>query len=447
MKKVFPGMAATVLQVIIHPPVLIRGLRCIAIILKKFFFFQFKSALFPGRVPVSWIKHELDDRIPFNPRFVRIYLDFTGFWIRIVGFLCIRYPKKGPAMAVDFINSISRLYLFAFQIYRKNLSTTTRPRYTKTFYFRLIHLLDPHLMCLPSLHVMIVIQTYIRFREYVRTMGEAEALGSLTERVLAGALRITDAVLYVKQHSINCVAAALYTMNRLYPSRFTAADAETFAYGLFKSGTGRDIPPEYAPFYTGDLVSPEDIAWLREHIISLYRFFLETETGNWKRPLLAYLSHALEKQCTSLYIFTKKDYLKGRLNGANGEKNMADDKSLVSRVVELGGREATVLENTNLRVMIDDIGGMVPELSGRRSGNGDDYSTHWINAHWMPWFRSNTGKPYSDAEHGSFWKANLLYHIAGSFPCIPSFGPGHIAEGVPMPPHGWTSNQKWRYVT
>ena len=117
-----------------------------------------------------------------------------------------------------------------------------------------------------------------------------------------------------------------------------------------------------------------------------------------------------------------------------------DNKSLVSRVVELGGREATVLENSGLRVMIDDIGGMTPECSGHHGGE-------WINAHWMPWFRSNSGQAYNDAEHGSFWKSNLLYHIAGNFPCIPNFGPGHIVDGVAIPPHGWTANRNWRYVT
>jgi hypothetical protein len=120
---------------------------------------------------------------------------------------------------------------------------------------------------------------------------------------------------------------------------------------------------------------------------------------------------------------------------------LENNNASVSRVVEVGGREATVLEHENIRVMIDDIGGMVPELSGR-SGTGD-----WINPHWIPWFRSNSGKPYSDAEHGSFWKSNLMYHIAGNFSCIPNFGPGHIIDGVHLPPHGWTANQKWRYVT
>ncbi|MDR1506952.1 MAG: hypothetical protein LBI67_07590 [Treponema sp.] len=119
---------------------------------------------------------------------------------------------------------------------------------------------------------------------------------------------------------------------------------------------------------------------------------------------------------------------------------MPDAKGSVSRVTEIGGRAATVLEHASLRVMIDDIGGMIPEFSGNRD-NG------WINSHWMPWFRSNSGNPYNDAAHGSFWKSNLLYHMAGSFPCIPNFGPGHIIDGIHMPPHGWTANREWRYVT
>jgi len=87
---------------------------------------------------------------------------------------------------------------------------------------------------------------------------------------------------------------------------------------------------------------------------------------------------------------------------------MSDNKGSISRVTEFGGREATVLEHDSIRVMIDDIGGMTPELSGVKDGN-------WLNAHWMPWFRSSSGKQYNEDEHGSFWKANLLYQLAGKF--------------------------------
>ena len=111
-------------------------------------------------------------------------------------------------------------------------------------------------------------------------------------------------------------------------------------------------------------------------------------------------------------------------------------KVSVKRLKELGGRDASVLEHSSLRVVIDDTGGMIPELSLKR-GKGH------LNAHWLPWFRSNCGKPYSEAEDGAFWKGSLLYHIAGNFPCIPNFGPGNSIDGFEMPPHGWTANLPW----
>ncbi|MDR2663697.1 MAG: hypothetical protein LBC31_11945 [Treponema sp.] len=283
-------MALTILRILTHPLLLIRGLRCILIIVNNFFLFQFRAALFPGRIPVSRAEHVLDERIPFNPRFVRIYLDFVSFWIRAAEFLCVRYGKRGVALAADFIDSIAELYTAAMGIYAKNLSTTGRPRCGE-FRFRIIHLFDPHLMCIPSLHVMIVIRTYTKLRGYVRSMGEEEALRPLTEKIFRGALVITEAVLYIKQHSINCIAAALYCMNRLDPEGFSTADAEDFVYGLFRTEEAPDIPPEYAPFYTEPLVGTGDIPWLREHIIGLYRVFLEPGEPDWTKPILDYLNH------------------------------------------------------------------------------------------------------------------------------------------------------------
>ncbi|MDR1144505.1 MAG: hypothetical protein LBK77_09875 [Spirochaetaceae bacterium] len=282
-------MALTILRILIHPLLLLRGFRCILIIFNNFFLFQFRAALFPGRIPVSRVEHVLDERIPFNPRFVRIYLDFVSFWVRVVEFLCVRYGKEGVVLAADFIDSIAELYPAAMEIYAKNLSTTRRPR-RREFRFRIIHLFDPHLMCIPSLHVMIVIRTYTKLRGYVRSMGEEEILRPLTEKIFQGALVITDAVLYIKQHSINCIAAALYCMNRLDPDGFSTADAEDFVYGLFRT-EALDIPPEYAPFYGEPLIRSGDVAWLREHIISLYRMFLESGEADWTKPILDYLNY------------------------------------------------------------------------------------------------------------------------------------------------------------
>ena len=110
----------------------------------------------------------------------------------------------------------------------------------------------------------------------------------------------------------------------------------------------------------------------------------------------------------------------------------------VTRLTELGGRDATVLEHDSLRVMVDDMGSMIPELSLLRGKER-------LNAHWLPWFRSNSGKPYDGGGDSSFWKGQLLYNLAGSFPCIPNFGPDHIIDGINMPPHGWTANRPWLF--
>jgi hypothetical protein len=87
--------------------------------------------------------------------------------------------------------------------------------------------------------------------------------------------------------------------------------------------------------------------------------------------------------------------------------------------------------------MIDDIGGMIPELTNIQGKNR-------INAHWLPWFRSSSGKPFGAVEE-QFWKANLLYHIAGNFPCAPNFGGDNDVDGIALPPHGWTANLAWRF--
>ncbi len=100
------------------------------------------------------------------------------------------------------------------------------------------------------------------------------------------------------------------------------------------------------------------------------------------------------------------------------------------------GRDATVLSNEIVRVVIDDLGGMMPEFSLKR-GKGA------INAHWIPDFRSNSGQSWDPRVHSSYWKGKVLYNIAGNFPCSPNFGPDCVVDGVSLPGHGWTANEQW----
>ena len=100
------------------------------------------------------------------------------------------------------------------------------------------------------------------------------------------------------------------------------------------------------------------------------------------------------------------------------------------------GRKAVLLANEQVRVVVDELGGMVPEF-GLRRGKGV------LNAHWVPGFRDTSGQPWAVARHEAYWKAKLLFHIAGDFPCSPSFGAPCTVDGVEHPVHGWAANEAW----
>ena len=101
-----------------------------------------------------------------------------------------------------------------------------------------------------------------------------------------------------------------------------------------------------------------------------------------------------------------------------------------------GNRDSVLLKQESFRVMVDAEKAMTPELSTKH-GDG------WINAHWQPWFRANSGEKWDNARHADFWKVPLLYDIAGNFPCVPNFGPDNKAGGYNMPPHGFTAYKTW----
>jgi hypothetical protein len=270
----------TVFRVLGRPALRKTALRAAKSMMYNFFFLQYKAALLPGRIPVTPVDHPLDKEIPFTPGWIAIYLDFVAFWIRMIGFLLTRYGRRAESAAIDFIDTLGKLYSFAAEVYTKNLSTTNRPRYYGHPRFVLIHAADPHLMCIPSLHVMIVIRTYTKFRAIIRSLGDEGRFAPQIEELRRGALDITEAVLYVKQHSVNCVSAAMYVMSCFDPGLFSAEEAADFTAALF-------IRPG----------SPKQNEAIRAYILEKYRRFLEEGKGekDWKAPLLAFLSEGFRK--------------------------------------------------------------------------------------------------------------------------------------------------------
>jgi hypothetical protein len=238
------------------------------------------------------VDHELDAKIPFNPDWIAVYLDFAAFWIRILGFLLKRYRERAEPGLRDFLDSMGRLYAFAGEVYGKNLSTTNRPFYIRRPRFLLIHAFDPHLMCVPSLHVMVVIRAYTKFADLIASLeppGGEDGIAGQVKAVKRRAQDITEAILYVKQHSVNCVAAAMYAMTRFEERLFPPEEAEDFLSGLFNAGKREDSPVSGRR----GQVNARDGAEIRSYIGALYtRFLAEGAASSWEKPLLDFLSRA-----------------------------------------------------------------------------------------------------------------------------------------------------------
>jgi hypothetical protein len=123
---------------------------------------------------------------------------------------------------------------------------------------------------------MIVIHAYIQFRQILRTFNEEDLFKAQIEELYKGALEITEAVLYVKQHSVNCVPAALYSLTRFQEDLFTPQEARSFTQNLFRS--------------PNDLGSGDD-GLIRDYIAQLYTQFTEEgkNSDDWRVPILKFL--------------------------------------------------------------------------------------------------------------------------------------------------------------
>lgn len=111
-------------------------------------------------------------------------------------------------------------------------------------------------------------------------------------------------------------------------------------------------------------------------------------------------------------------------------------EAIEARSVRYMGREAVLLSHERSRAVIDRLGGMMPEFSVRRGAG-------FVNAHWIPDFRGDMERPWSEGDHGPYWKAKLLYILAGDFPCVPNYGGNCVVDGVAMPIHGFSANEVW----
>lgn len=232
------------------------------------------------KIPVRHVDHALDKKVPFVPEKLPVYMTFVAFWLQPLSMLMYRngFLRALPTY-IDYIRHIRTAYHEAGRFYHFSMSTTCRPPAKGNKGFRMIHIWDPHYLCVPSLHVIIVVLCFSYFR---RKFAEPELRIAKDEReqwnaeLYHGAAEIVETVLYVKQHSVNCIPAAIYMMTRVYPQLITPEIAVAFIDELFKDA---------------DDIAPEDRRAVVEHIQLTYeKFLLEgAQEDDWREPVMRWI--------------------------------------------------------------------------------------------------------------------------------------------------------------
>ena len=264
--------------VLFGPPSFITNFKCFATILKEFFFLQYFEKFHILHISVVHVDHPLDKKIPFTPEKVKIYLDFINLWVRPLAMLVKKFGFwHASRLTKQWMLRFRKLYQCCGKIYHFRLTTTDRPQYKEMREFRQIHALDPHFLCVPSLHVATVFLAFGFYRHIFGTEDFTETEKRLWgEELYKGALEITETVLYVKQHSVNCIPAALYLVTQNFPEWITLDDARTFISELF-------VKPEG--------FSEEEAYQVREHIRATFeQYLVESKTSaNWYQPIWEFL--------------------------------------------------------------------------------------------------------------------------------------------------------------
>ncbi len=258
------------------------SIRVITVVLRYFFLPQFQRKRGVLTCPIINVDHELDDKIPFKPEYRPVYMSFTMLWISTLGYLYKAYGRKAEADMFYLLRLIERSYVEAYGVYQRVMTTTRRPKPNRwDIGLGIMQALDPHLHCVPSLHVMIVCINWL-FLDYISRKPGRPDLSRLRNLVYKQSIKIIESILLLKQHSVNCIPAGLYTVS-YYMEGFSLQVAEEFIDRLFT-----ELEP--------DLPAREEI---RAVIKKQYLQLMEENNGNdgdYKNVLLDFLKDLAERR-------------------------------------------------------------------------------------------------------------------------------------------------------
>ena len=241
-----------------------KGWKLVSTVIIDFFLLQTLHKFKITKHPVINVDTDLDQKIPFDPSKVKTYINFIPYFLKPTVMLTKRmgYKNASPFLN-EYLDFISKMYKNAATIYRFCMTTTNRPDYKVGKEFRTIHIADPHLLCVPSLHVTIAAGTYTWFKHFFDTnIFEKNEADLYLNELFEESIKIIESVLFVKQHSVNCIPTAFYMLSSSVNSTFfPIEEADTYMSSLFSNS------PQ---------LQPEIVEEIREYFKFLYeKSFLE----------------------------------------------------------------------------------------------------------------------------------------------------------------------------
>jgi len=252
----------------------------------EFFFPQYTGYGPEGKKTAVNVEHPFDFTIPFEPELGKVYHRFFPHGFRVMNLLFKNFFSKWHkgkstrefySVICEMISGITRYYYDCSWICSRIRSTTSRPPVRLRIPFILIHLTDPHFHCVPSLHVL----SMYYFYAWVRTAGtkfaatSAEAL-ELSDQAFHEATIVTEAILFVKQHSVNCIAASFFMLTITMPF-FEESEVRRCILSLFTT-FGAELPNK-------DTLR----SYMLEHYQALVSEYRSQSGRDWKNFLIRYL--------------------------------------------------------------------------------------------------------------------------------------------------------------
>ncbi len=292
------GVLRTYITLLFMPASVKSAYRYLDVVIRKFFIVQYLEKAHIAHIPVRHVDHELDEKVPFDPDYLDTYLGFVNFFLRPMAMLSKRYGmKEGSKIGSEYLRYIKKAYSEAYRLYSYTMTTTYRP-YCDDRRIRKMRKADPHFLCVPSLHIAIIFLTCgffdMVFDREGFTIQEKE---KWTKELYEEAIAIGESVLYVKQHSVNCIPAALYMMTCTCPELFTVEYTLNFIDNMFRHA---------------DDISLEDCEKIRNHInITFLRFYnSDSTTQDWTIAVKKWLDgyHSYEP----FYAMHKQRHLYGK---------------------------------------------------------------------------------------------------------------------------------------